>query len=80
MRGATYDIATSRAFIPPWSLADALRTTKVGGKTGLLSDQASHRHDATGTLAILKMMQIASHLSRANKARIVPTRSGRTAK
>jgi hypothetical protein len=63
VRGATKNIATSRAFIPPWSLACALRTTKVGGKTGLLSDQTSRLDDATGTLAILKMMQIASHLS-----------------
>lgn len=40
MRGAIDDIATSRAFIPPWSLADALEA-RFEGKTGPLSDQAS---------------------------------------
>ncbi len=39
MRGRQTDIATSRAFVPPWSLAGALN--KVSGKTGLLSDQTS---------------------------------------
>jgi hypothetical protein len=40
----------------------------------LLSDQASHGNvcRATGTLAILKMMQIASHLSQADEAICVP--------
>ncbi|BEV47735.1 hypothetical protein BconGalA64_02340 [Burkholderia contaminans] len=62
VRGRPNDIATSRAFIPPWSLAVSSRRGE--GKTGLLSDQASRgTRRTTGTLAILKMMQIASHLS-----------------
>ncbi|CAG9268409.1 hypothetical protein BCEP4_510024 [Burkholderia cepacia] len=39
VRGRPNDIATSRAFIPPWSLAVA--SYRGEGKTGLLSDQAS---------------------------------------
>ncbi|CAM2174005.1 hypothetical protein BLAT2472_20821 [Burkholderia latens] len=62
VRGRQNDIATSRAFIPPWSLA--VSSDRGEGKTGLLSDQASRgARRTTGTLAILKMMQIASHLS-----------------
>lgn len=60
VRGRSDDIATSRAFIPPWSLGTALET-KVGDETGLLSDQASGTElkpasscAATGTLAILR--------------------------
>lgn len=46
----------------------------MNGQTGLLSDQPSRdlTRRATGTLAILKMMQIASHLSPGVKARTVP--------
>ncbi|SOT42913.1 hypothetical protein F01_420959 [Burkholderia cenocepacia] len=62
VRGRPNDIATSRAFIPPWSLA--VSSHRGEGKTGLLSDQTSRGTcRTTGTLAILKMMQIASHLS-----------------
>ncbi|CAG9216956.1 hypothetical protein BVI434_3260005 [Burkholderia vietnamiensis] len=39
VRGRPNDIATSRAFIPPWSLAVSSRRGE--GKTGLLSDQTS---------------------------------------
>ncbi len=42
MRGRPNDIATSRAFIPPWSLAAS--SHRGEGKTGLLSDQASRSH------------------------------------
>jgi hypothetical protein len=47
----------------------------MNGQTGLLSDQSSRNaaRRAIGTLAILKMMQIASHLSLNLKARTVPT-------
>ncbi len=80
MRGRLNDIATSRAFIPPWSLAvSSMR--RIDGQTGLLSDQPSRdvAHRATGTLATLKMMQTASHLSRGVKARTVPVRRIRLA-
>ena len=62
MRGRLTDIATSRAFIPPWSLAGALkegeRQDRIALGPGIVRIKRS-----IGTLAILKMMQITSHLS-----------------
>ncbi len=47
----------SRAFIPPWSLAQF-------SKAGLLSDQSLHQTDfgVTGTLAILSRTIHTSHI------------------
>ncbi|CAG9246754.1 hypothetical protein BDI4_20068 [Burkholderia diffusa] len=44
VRGRPNDIATSRAFIPPWSLA--VSSNRGEGKTGLLSDQSSRGANA----------------------------------
>jgi len=57
------DIATSRAFIPPWSLADALKEGRRQDRIALGPVIVTTWSGTTGTLAILKMMQIASHLS-----------------
>ncbi|BBA39022.1 hypothetical protein BCCH1_14430 [Burkholderia contaminans] len=44
VRGRPNDIATSRAFIPPWSLA--VSSKRGEDKTGLLSDQPSRGANA----------------------------------
>jgi len=63
MRGRLTDIATSRAFIPPWSLAGALKEGERQDRIALGPDIVRIEMRTTGTLAILKMMQITSHLS-----------------
>jgi hypothetical protein len=62
MRGRLTDIATSRAFIPPWSLAGALNEGERQDRIAL-GPSIVRMKRSTGTLAILKMMQITSHLS-----------------